>query len=101
MGKQRVTADTIDELKELAVGIVKSIVDHPTDVEVNIVPASYRLLAELHTNTDDVGQVVGRSGVVISALRTIFSAFAGKNSIHVDLEFVTEHEKAAARSGAR
>ena len=93
MGK-RVTKEVIDALKSVVHSMVSSIVDNPDSVEVNVVPASYRLLAELHTHPDDVGQVIGRSGSVIAAIRTILAAHGGRAKIKVDLDYVTEHDKA-------
>jgi predicted RNA-binding protein YlqC (UPF0109 family) len=93
MASKRVTKEVIDGLRELVGSMVSSIVDHPEQVEVNVVPASYRLLAELHTCPDDVGQVIGRSGAVIAAIRTILAAHGGRSKIKIDLDYVTEHDK--------
>jgi len=81
--------------------MVKEIVDNPDDVEVNIVPASYRLLVELHTNDHDVGQVIGQGGHVIIGIRSILGAFGGKNGIQVSMDYVTEQEKGDRHAAAR
>jgi predicted RNA-binding protein YlqC (UPF0109 family) len=91
--RRKVSRETIESLRSMLVGIVQGVVDHPEDVEVNIVPASYRLLAELHTNVRDVGQVIGKSGHVVDSIRSIMSAYGGKHGVKVDLDFVTEQEK--------
>ena len=96
--RKRVDRGTMDSLKEMLVGIVSGIVDNPESVDVNIVPASYRLLAELHTHKDDVGQVIGKSGHVVESIRSILSAYGGKHGIKVDLDYVTEQEKISRRS---
>lgn len=99
MGKQqRVGPEVVEALKSILVGIVSGIVDHPDEVHVNVVPASFRLLSELHTSPDDVGQVIGRSGYVIDSIRKILSAYGGKHGIKIDLDYVTEKEKAGRRS---
>ena len=92
-----ITQETLDGLRELVSGIVKGIVDNPDSVEVAVVPASYRVLVELHTNAADVGQVIGRQGSVVESIRCLLSAFGGKHRIRIDLDYVTEHRKLAER----
>jgi predicted RNA-binding protein YlqC (UPF0109 family) len=93
MSKTRVTAETVEALRILITTVVAAIVDHSDDVEVNIVPASYRLLAELHTADTDVGQVIGKNGHVAESIRSILGAFGGKHGLRVDLDYVTEQDK--------
>ncbi len=97
MARSKVTKEVIEGLRELVHGLVAPIVDHPDAVEINVVPASYRLLAELHTNNGDVGQVIGKNGHVVESIRNIIAAFGGKHGIRVDLDYVTEQEKLASR----
>ncbi len=98
MGRRnKITREIIDSLKDVLIGMVSSIVDHPEKVEVNVVPASYRLLAELHTDGNDVGQVIGKSGHVVESIRSILAAYGGKHGIKIDLDYVTEQEKMNSR----
>lgn len=85
-----------DAIMEI-VGIVRHLVDHPEDVEINIRPAKYRYTVELYTNPKDVGQVVGRSGHLGASIRSLLSAVAGKNKIRVDLDYITEEDNKRAR----
>lgn len=98
--RKKVGAETVESLRNMLLGMVQGVVDHPADVQVNIVPASYRLLAELHTSPSDVGQVIGKSGHVVDSIRSILSAYGGKHGVKVDLDFVTEQEK-SDRGGHR
>lgn len=84
-------------LKDL-IGVVKLFVDHPDDVQVNVIPAAYRLVAELHTNPEDVGQIVGKEGHLISSLRSMVVALAGKHRIQMNLDFITDKDVRAQRS---
>jgi predicted RNA-binding protein YlqC (UPF0109 family) len=93
----KISACVVDDLKNLLGGLVQSIVDDPSKVHVNVIPASYRLLAELHTDPEDVGQVIGRRGSVVGSIRSILTAYGGKHGIKVDLSYVTEREKDAKR----
>lgn len=93
MSSTRVSPDIIDSVK-VVVGIVKHFVDHPEKVEVNVRPGPYRVTAELYTHPDDVGQVVGRNGYLMSSLRAFLSALAGKHRIKITLDYVTEEDNA-------
>ena len=92
-----IPAEVIEQLRELIMVVAKLVVDHPEAVEVNVVPAAYRLIAELHTDPRDVGQVVGRSAYLISSLRSFVAAFSGRVGVKMDLDFVTEHDNARDR----
>ena len=96
-----ITNETVEKLRSLIDHIVREVVDNDGDVEVNIVPASYRLLVELHTNENDVGQVIGQGGHVVVGIRSILAAFGGKNGLQVTMDYVTEQEKNGGRDRAR
>jgi predicted RNA-binding protein YlqC (UPF0109 family) len=94
---KNISQETLDALRDLLGSVVKSIVDDPESVEVVVVPASYRVLAELHTNAADVGQVIGRQGSVVESIRCLLSAFGGKHRIRIDLDYVTEQKNLQRR----
>lgn len=85
-----VPSNNVVELKALVTSLVQGIVDNPDQVSVNVIPATHRIVVELHTAPFDVGQVVGSGGRVASALRTLLAAYGGKNRFKVDLDYVTE-----------
>lgn len=91
---RKVNRQVTNELKQLIFDVVSRIVDHPDEVEVNVIPTTYKLIAELHTNPGDVGQVVGRGGEIAKALRSVVAAFGGRAKIRCEVEYVTEREKA-------
>lgn len=90
MTQERINEEVKNALHDLVLITVQTIVDHPDDVSVEIVPASYRLLAELHTNPNDVGQVLGRRGHVIASIKSLVTALAGKSKIRMELDYVTD-----------
>ena len=92
MSKQ-ITRDHIDNLKNLVSTIIKQIVDNPDNVEVNIVPSQFRLIVELHTDKNDVGQVIGKSGHVVSAIRSILTAHGGREGLKVEMDYITERNR--------
>ena len=92
-----IAEETVESLRGLVSHIVEEIVDHPDEVEVNVIAATHRLLVELTTNEGDVGQVIGQGGYVVTGLRSIISAFGGRHRIQTAFDFVTEQRGARAR----
>jgi predicted RNA-binding protein YlqC (UPF0109 family) len=74
--------------KDLVEYIAKSLVDHPTDVEVNVVEGEKSTILELKVAQDDIGKVIGKSGRIARAIRTILSASAAKSQKRVVLEIL-------------
>jgi hypothetical protein len=96
--RARIPQGVIEELRGLIEVVVKTIVNHPERVVVDVVPGASRLIAELHTHPDDVGQVVGRNAHLICSLRSFVAAFQGKAGVHMDLDYITESENKSRRS---
>ena len=80
-------------VRELVLHIVEEVVDHDKSVSVEVQEDQFHLLVKLRTTPGDVGQVVGKGGAVVSGLRAILSALAGKNRIQLTFVYVTEQEK--------
>lgn len=93
MSTKQITRTHTDNLRNLVITIVKAIVDRPGEVEVNIVPSQFRLIVELHTSPDDVGQVIGKSGHVVSAIRSLLTAHGGREGLKVEMDYITERNK--------
>ncbi|MGP1507756.1 MAG: KH domain-containing protein [Sphaerochaeta sp.] len=74
--------------KELVEYIVKSLVDQPELVEVNVVEGEKSTILELRVSPDDIGKVIGKQGRIAKALRTILSATATKSGKHASLEIL-------------
>ena len=55
----------------------------------------------IETDIRDIGQVVGQGGSVISAIRTIVSAWGGKNRMQVNLVYLTERKKRCPRTASQ
>jgi len=98
--RARVPQEAVDELKGFVAAAVKLVVNHREQVVVEVVACSNRLIVELHTHPDDVGQVIGRNAHLISSLRSFVAAFQGKVGTHMDLDYVTETENKVRRGGA-
>lgn len=75
-------------MKELVEYIAKALVDHPEDVQVNVVEGGKTKVLELKVHPDDMGQVIGKHGRTAKSIRTLLNAAATKDNIRVVLEIV-------------
>ena len=73
---------------ELVEYIVKSLVDEPESVEVNVIEGEKSTILELRVSPSDIGKVIGKQGRIAKALRTILSATATKSGKHASLEIL-------------
>ena len=66
-------------MKELLESIVKSIVDKPDEVSIEVNDESEStLIYELRVGEGDVGMVIGKKGRNVGAIRTLLSAATAK-----------------------
>ena len=78
--------------------LVKSIVDHPDDVQVDRKVDEMGVLLSLHVNAQDMGQVVGRQGSTAKAIRSLLRIVGIKNNARVNLKI---EEPEGSTSGER
>ena len=69
--------------------LVRGIVDHPDDVQVDLRTLRRGQVLEVRVHPDDLGKVIGRAGRTAKALRTVMTALGGRG-IRVDLVDVDE-----------
>jgi predicted RNA-binding protein YlqC (UPF0109 family) len=74
--------------KDLVEYIVKSLVDVPDEVSINVVEGEKSTILELKVASDDVGKVIGKQGRIAKAIRTILSASATKSGKRAVLEIL-------------
>lgn len=75
-------------MKELVEFVVKSLVDHPDQVQVEEVGGRTAVSLELSVAPEDMGRVIGKSGRVINAIRTLVQVSAAKEGKQVNLEVI-------------
>ena len=68
--------------------LVKSVVENPDDVEVEVVERKGSVSLEVSVAEGDMGRVIGRRGRVANSIRTIVRAAASKDGSSIDVEFV-------------
>ena len=74
--------------KELVEFLVKSLVDKPEEVNVNVVEGEKSTVIELRVADSDIGKVIGKQGRIAKAIRTILSASATKDGKRAVLEIL-------------
>lgn len=74
--------------KQLVEFIVKNLVDHKDDVNINVIEGERLTLLELRVHKDDVGKVIGKYGNIAKAIRTLLNATATKAGKKVVLEIL-------------
>ena len=65
-------------MQKLLKDIVKSLVDKPDEVEVNINESENTIVYELNVGDGDLGKVIGKKGRNVNAIRTLLSASNAK-----------------------
>ena len=64
--------------------LVRGIVDHPDEVQVDLRTQRRGRVLEVRVHPDDLGKVIGRGGRTARALRTVMTALGGRG-LRVDL----------------
>ena len=65
-------------MQKLLEDIVKSIVDKPDEVKVNVNESENTIVYELNVGEDDLGKVIGKKGKNVNSIRTLLSASNAK-----------------------
>ncbi len=75
-------------MKELIEFIAKKLVEHPEDVQVQLIESEDGHDFKLRVHETDMGRVIGKSGRTAKAMRTLLNSAAAKASLHATLEIV-------------
>ena len=74
--------------KDLVEYIVKSLVDDPSEVVVNMIEGEKSTILELRVANGDIGKVIGKRGRIAKAIRTVLQAATAKSGKHTVLEIL-------------
>ncbi len=66
--------------------VVKSLVEHPSDVKVTRVVDEMGVLITLDVNPGDMGKIIGREGNTAKAIRTLLRVVGMRNNARVNLK---------------
>ena len=75
-------------MRDLLEQIVRALVDHPEEVEINEVHGEHAHVLELRVAKDDLGKVIGKGGSHATAIRTLMAAASGKEKKRYILEII-------------
>jgi hypothetical protein len=73
--------------------VVKGLVQHPGAVTVTPVSRAGATIYELRLDPSDVGQIIGRQGVTINAIRALLLAGSAKKGLRCSVEIVEDGKK--------
>jgi uncharacterized protein len=79
-------------MQEFLEYVVKGLVQHPGAVTVTPVARAGATLYELRLDPADVGQIIGRQGVTINAIRSLLQAGSAKKGLRCSVEIVEDKE---------
>jgi hypothetical protein len=65
-------------MEKLLEDIVKSIVDKPDEVKINVNESENTIVYELNVGEGDLGKVIGKKGKNVNSIRTLLSASNAK-----------------------
>jgi predicted RNA-binding protein YlqC (UPF0109 family) len=75
-------------MKDLIEYVAKALVDNPSAVQVTEIEGATSVILELRVAQEDMGRIIGRSGRVANAMRTLLRVMAAKQGKRVTLEIV-------------
>lgn len=73
-------------MKELLETIARALVQNPDDVKVAEEDKDGEIVLTLSVNEQDMGKVIGRSGRIAKAIRSVMSAAASKADVKVSVD---------------
>lgn len=75
-------------MEELVETIVRSLVDHPDEVQVEPVEGDGGVTYEVTVAPGDTGKVIGRGGRIIQSIRAVVKAAASKSDQRAYVEII-------------
>jgi uncharacterized protein len=84
------------DLRVLIQEVVKSIVDHPDEVSIDIEKDGGITVFNLRVAQNDIGKVIGKQGRTVRSLRTLLEAAGSKQNLRCELEIIEDDEDISA-----
>ena len=73
-------------MKELLETIAKALVQFPEDVHAEMEEKEVEIHLTLSVNEQDMGKVIGRSGRIAKAIRSVMNAAASKQNLRISID---------------
>ena len=73
--------------------IARALVTRPDEVQVSEEVDGRNIVVRLKVADEDIGKIIGKSGRVAKAIRTVVKAAAIKKDVRVSVEIVEEDEQ--------
>ena len=77
-------------MQEFLEYVVKGLVQHPDAVSITPVQRDSKTIYELRLHPQDVGQVIGRQGATIKAIRSLLLAGSAKKGLRCSVEIIED-----------
>lgn len=75
-------------MQELVRTIASALVDHPSQVEVNVIEGEKSLVLELKVAPEDMGKVIGKQGRIARAIRSVVKAASLREGKRVKVDII-------------
>lgn len=81
--------------------VLTPVLDHPEEFRVEVKGEGKKRDVFIHANPHDRGRIIGKSGRMISSLRTLLKAAGEKSGLILNLELFEEDEARASHAAER
>lgn len=81
-------SDLLEQGRDFIEYVVKSIVEHPDDVEVTQTTDNLGVLITLKVHKDDMGKIIGKSGQTAKSLRILLRMMGSKSNERYNLKII-------------
>ncbi len=72
--------------------VLTPVLDHPEELRIEVKGDGRRCDVLIHADASDRGRIIGKSGRMISSLRTLAKAAGEKSGLQVNLELYEEED---------
>ncbi len=75
-------------ITQLVSEIVKCLIDNPAAIQIEEATGDRTVVIQIRVDKSDIGKVIGKSGRIISSMRTICENIAAKNDKRVSIHII-------------
>ncbi len=86
--EERAAGDVAVTARNVLDFLVKSLVEDPSAVMVEVDDRGRRPVLNVHVGPGDMGRIIGRRGHIAQSIRRVTRAAAVKDDVEIDIEFI-------------